>query len=113
MFKNAGNLRIALIVLYFGEKSLPVAIVLFIIENVLRFTVGLHILDGKTKPLYILKMPLIIATTAALTISSLNLTVPNIITTPIDMMGQIPIPIMLFSLGMRMTQVDFSNWKIG
>lgn len=31
----------------------------------------------------------------------------------IDMLGQIAIPLMLFSLGVRMTNVDFSNWRIG
>ena len=31
----------------------------------------------------------------------------------IEMIGQISIPLMLFTLGARLTDVDFSDWKIG
>ena len=39
--------------------------------------------------------------------------VPEIIAFPISMLGQIVIPLMLFSLGVRMLNVQFEHWKIG
>lgn len=113
MFSNSGNLGLPLAVLAFGEAALPAAVVLFLVENLLHFTVGLYILDHKTNPLNVLKMPMILATIAGLVWSGFHLSVPPAVATFIEMLGQISIPLMLFALGVRMTSVDFSNWKIG
>lgn len=113
MFSNSGNLGLPLIVLAFGEKALPAAVILFIIENGLHFTVGLYILNHKTRPLTVLKVPMIVATIAGLIVSALSIEIPTTIALPIDMLGKISIPLMLFALGVRMTSVNFSDWKIG
>lgn len=113
MFNNSGNLGIPLLVLAFGEQALPAAVVLFLVENLLHFTVGIYMLDHRTNPLNVLRMPMIIATIAGLVFSSLDWTLPQAIQVPVDMLGQIAIPLMLFALGVRMTSVDFSNWRLG
>lgn len=113
MFNNSGNLGIPLLVLAFGEQALPAAVVLFLVENLLHFTVGIYMLDHRTNPLNVLRIPMIIATIAGLMFSSFDWTLPNAVQVPIDMLGQIAIPLMLFALGVRMTSVDLSNWKIG
>lgn len=113
MFSNSGNLGLPLMVLAFGEQALPAAIILFIVENGLHFTVGLYILDHKTNPLSVIKMPMIAATILGLLVSALHIEIPETITMPIGMLGQISIPLMLFALGVRMTYVNFSDWKIG
>lgn len=113
MFSNSGNLGLPLLVLAFGETALPAAVILFVVGNALHFTVGLYILDHKTNPLAIIKVPMIAATLAGIAISGLSIEVPEAIAIPIEMLGQIAIPLMLFALGVRMTQVSFSDWKIG
>ena len=113
MFSNSGNLGIPLIVLAFGENALQAAVVLFLVENLLHFTVGIYILDHKTRLLNLLRMPMILATILGLIWSGFDLPIPKAVHTFIDMLGQIAIPLMLFALGVRMTSVDFSNWKIG
>lgn len=113
MFNNSGNLGIPLIVLAFGEDALAAAVVLFVVENLLHFTVGMFILDSRTNPLKLAKNPMILATLAGLAWSLFSLPLPAAIKTPIDMLGQIAIPLMLFALGVRMTSIDFSNWKTG
>lgn len=113
MFNNSGNLGLPLIVLAFGEQALPAATILFIVGNGLHFTVGLFILNPHVNPLTILKTPTIAATLLGLVISILALEVPIFLATPIELLGQISIPLMLFALGVRMTQVNFSDWKIG
>ncbi|MGH1430300.1 MAG: AEC family transporter [Neptuniibacter sp.] len=113
MFSNSGNLGIPLIILAFGEQALPAAVVLFLVENVLHFTVGIYILDHRTKLYNLLKMPMIVATILGLIWSSFDLHLPKAAHTFIEMLGQIAIPLMLFSLGVRMLSVDLSNWKVG
>lgn len=113
MFNNSGNMGIPLIVLAFGEQALPAAIIIFIVSMTLHFTLGIYILDHKTKLHQLLSMPIIIATIAGLTISVSGLVVPQGIAISVEMLGQIAIPLMLFTLGARLTEVDFSDWKIG
>jgi len=113
MFNNSGNLGIPLLVLAFGEQALPAAVIMFLVENLLHFTVGIYMMDHRTNPFNVLRMPMIIATIAGLLISSFGISLPETVKLPIDMLGQIAIPLMLFALGVRMTSVDFTHWKIG
>ncbi|NKB78235.1 MAG: hypothetical protein GKR96_14675 [Gammaproteobacteria bacterium] len=39
--------------------------------------------------------------------------VPDVVLLPISLMGQIVIPLMLLSLGVRMLSVEMAHWKIG
>ncbi|MGB0466386.1 MAG: AEC family transporter [Pontibacterium sp.] len=113
MFSNSGNLGLPLIVLAFGEQALPAAVVLFLVENTLHFTVGIYMLDHRTNPLNLLKMPMILASILGLMWSGLDLPLPEAPETFINMLGQVCIPLMLFALGVRMTRVDFSKWRTG
>ncbi|MFC3851398.1 AEC family transporter [Salinispirillum marinum] len=113
MFNNSGNLGIPLMVLAFGEAALPAAVVMFLVENVLHFSVGAYIMDHKTKLFRMLRMPMIAATLAGLVWSVWQLPLPTPVKTAVDMLGQIAIPLMLFALGVRMTTIDFTHWKIG
>lgn len=113
MFNNSGNLGIPLVLLAFGEQALPAAVVLFMIENMLHFTVGIYMLDSRTNPLSLLRLPVMIASIAGIGWSLSGWHMPIAIHTFIDMLGQISIPLMLFALGVRMTQIDLSQWRIG
>jgi len=113
MFNNSGNLGLPLAVLAFGEEALAAAVVLFLVENTLHFTVGLYILDKKTNPFQVLRMPIILASILGIVWSTFHLPLPTPIATFIEMLGQISIPLMLFALGVRMTSVDLTHWRIG
>ena len=113
MFSNGANLGVPLILLAFGDAALPVGIVLFLTGTLLHFTVGMYMVNEKTNPLSILKVPMIVATIAGLIWSLQDWTLPVAVKTPVDMLGQIAIPLMLFALGVRMTSMDFSQWKLG
>ena len=45
MFNNCGNMGLPLLVLAFGEQALPLAVVLFFVENVLHYSLGTWMLD--------------------------------------------------------------------
>ncbi len=113
MFNNTGNMGLPLMVLAFGEAALPVAVVLFVVENTLHFTVGAYLLNHRTNPFTVIKMPMVSMAFLALALSSAGIALPEPVQTSIDMLGQISIPLMLFALGVRMTTINLSDWKIG
>lgn len=113
MFRNSGNLGLPLAVLAFGEQALPAAVVLFIVTNVLHFTLGVFLLDRHTHPLALLKMPMILASIVGLLWRGFELPMPQAMATSVKLLGQVSIPLMLFALGVRMTKIDFTAWRVG
>lgn len=113
MFTNTGNLALPLVLLAFGEAAMPAAIVVFIIEMILHFTLGFYILDRHAQVLNRISIPTIVATAAGVTVGLTGLHVPNLVMIPLDMLGQIVIPLMLFSLGIRMQDVTSNDLSVG
>jgi len=113
MFNNSGNMGLPLAVLAYGDDALSAAVILFLMSNLLHFTLGAYLVGGQISWWDLLKMPVNIATIIGLVISFSHWQMPEIIQTPIKMLAQIAIPLMLISLGVRMTSVDFSAWRIG
>lgn len=113
MFNNCGNMGLPLAVLAFGEEALSAAVVLFLASNLLHFTLGAYIVGGKISWWNLLKMPVNIATIIGLVISFSQWEMPEVIHIPVQMLSQVAIPLMLVSLGVRMTTVDLSAWRLG
>jgi malate permease and related proteins len=113
MFSNSGNMGLPLALFAFGEKALPAAVVLFIVENTLHFSVGMKMMDRRTSIINILRIPMVVATLAGMAFSMTDWVLPNVLSVSIEMVGQVAIPLMLFSLGVRLTGVDFKDWRIG
>jgi len=113
MFSNSGNMGLPLALFAFGDEALPAAVVLFIVENTLHFTVGFRMIDPKASLALLFRIPMIWATILGLLASIFKLPVPELIAVPINMVGQVAIPLMLFSLGVRLITIDFRDWKIG
>lgn len=113
MFNNCGNLGLPLALLAFGDAGLAAFVVMFLVSNLLHFSLGIHIVDENAKLIGLFKNPIILSTFAGLAWALFKLPLPTWLATPIDMVGQISIPLMLFALGVRMISVDLSQWKIG
>ena len=113
MFNNCGNLRLPLAILAFGHEGLAPAVVLLIVTNLMYFSVGIYIVDKKVNWRNVLFSPTIIASIAGLLVSLLKISIPGVIATPIEMLGDALIPVMLFTLGIRLVDVKLSDWKIG
>lgn len=113
MFTNSGNMGLPLAVFAFGEQALPAAVVLFIIENGLHFTLGTWMMDRRAHWLAVLRQPIVIATLAGIAFASTGWVMPRPAAAAIDLLGQASIPLLLFSLGTRLTTVDFREWKVG
>lgn len=113
MFNNSGNMGLPLALLAFGEQALPAAVVLFVVENTLHFTLGTWLLAGRPHPLQLVRMPMLAATLLGVAFNLGGLSVPAVLADVIGMLGQVAIPLMLFALGVRMIHVDLSHWRIG
>ena len=113
MFNNCGNLGLPLAILAFGHEGLAPAVVLLIVTNLMYFSVGIYIVDKKVNWRNVLFSPTIIASIAGLLVSLLKISIPGVIATPIEMLGDALIPVMLFTLGIRLVDVKLSDWKIG
>lgn len=113
MFNNTGNMGIPVMVLAFGSQWLPGAVIVFLVEMVLHFSLGLWMLDHKTKLLGLFKQPVIMATILGLVVSLGQIALPAPLQIALKMLGDISIPLMLFALGVRMAGISFADWKIG
>ena len=113
MFKNSGNLGIPLLVLTFGEEYLPAILILFILENILHFSVGIWLLSPKKRSLSFLKQPIIIASLIGISLSVLKISLPPWLVTGLSLLGDVAVPLMLFALGVRLVNLDFHGWRIG
>ncbi|MEJ5211759.1 MAG: AEC family transporter [Burkholderiales bacterium] len=113
MFNNSGNMGIPLIVLAFGEEALPAAIILFLVEMILHFSLGPYLLAHRLHPLQLMKTPVMAATALGVAVSLSGVTVPGPLYTAIKMVGDASIPMLLFALGVRLNQVSFRDWHLG
>jgi len=113
MFNNSGNMGIPLAVLAFGDTLLAAAVVLFVVEMVLHFSLGIYILNRQVHISQLLRMPMMIATLIGLAIGFSGWAMPEVLNTTIKMLGDVSIPLLLFSLGVRLNEVSFKYWRIG
>ncbi len=112
LFNNSGNIGLPLAVLAWGEEALPAAVILFMVENTLHFSFGARLLDPKTRLLTLWRIPVVFAAIAGLTVAMLKIPIWTPLVMAIKMLGDVSVPLLLFSLGVRMTDVSFREWKV-
>ena len=113
MFKNSGNMGLPLMVLAFGEQALPAAIVLFFVENTLHYSLGTWMLDHHAKLWNLWRVPVIAAAIAGLAVSLLRIELWAPLYIGIKMLGDVSIPMLLFSLGVRLTDSVARDVQLG
>lgn len=113
MFSNAANIGLPLQVLAFGDAALPAAVIMLLTFNMLHFSLGIYILDHKSHWLSTFKQPVIVAGIAAIIFKAFSIPLPEFSNVPLKMMGDVCVPLMLFSLGVRLTTAQFNDIKLG
>lgn len=113
MFHNAGNVGLPIMSLAFGKPGLVTGLVLFLVGNLMHYGLGTYILSAGQGIKILLRQMVIWAAALALVINASPIVIAESIMLPITMLGQIAIPLMLFSLGVRIAKIDFQEWKIG
>lgn len=113
MFNNSVNLGVPLAVLTFGPDILPLAVVLFVVSTTLHFSLGVWLLDHHAKIAGLWMKPVVLATAAGLAVGSMGVPLWEPLALSVKMLGDISIPLALFSLGVRLTDGAFKGWRVG
>ncbi len=113
MFTNSGNMGLPLAVLAFGEAALPAAVVLFFVENTLHYTLGTWMLDHHARLWNLWRVPVIFAALVALTINLSGFELWQPLYIAIKLIGDVAIPLLLFSLGVRLAVSTWSDMRLG
>ena len=113
MFNNCGNMGLPLAVLAFGAQGLGPAVALFMASNVLHFTLGVRIVNPGASLWAVLRSPIVLATAAGSVFALSRIVVPDPLMLTLRMLGEASIPMMLFSLGVRMLSINLRGWTLG
>lgn len=113
MFSNSGNMGLPLAVLAFGEAALPAAVVLFFVENTLHYTLGTWLLDHRARLWNLWRVPVIFAALVALAINLSGFELWPPLYTGIKLVGDVAIPLLLFSLGVRLAMSTWGDVRVG
>ena len=113
MFNNSGNMGLPILLLAFGEDALIGAVLLFLIENTLHFSLGQAIMSGKTNFKTALLNPMILAAVAGIIFNVFALQLPEFILLPFSFASEAAIPLLLFSLGVKMCDLNLDHFTLG
>jgi predicted permease len=113
MFNNAGNMGLPIAVLAYGAPGLAPAVAMFVVSNAIHFTLGARIVDPRASIRHLLLTPMNLATAAGFAFAATDLPRPELVMGTLELMGDAMIPLMLFSLGVRMVSVNRASWRIG
>lgn len=113
MFGNTANMGLPLALLTFGPQAVPAAVALFVMTNLLHFTLGAKLVNHDASLTGVLKSPMIAASVLGIGFNLLGLSLPEWAALPIRLLGEAAIPLMLFALGARMLDVSLAGWRIG
>ncbi len=113
MFTNVGPVGIPLVVLAYGSNGLAPAVVLLVLSNILHFTIGVGLMSGRIDWRTVYANPLVWATVLGLSFARLEWSMPGWIGTPLTMIGNVLVPMMLLSLGARLSTSKVSDARVG
>ncbi len=112
MFNNSGNMGLPLAVFAFGEEGLAAATVLFIVENFMHFTFGSWILAARLHIQPLIRLPMFWGAFLGILVNLTGIRLAEPLSDTIGMLGQISIPLLLFSLGARVAQTHVTHWHL-
>ena len=106
-FPNAGNMALPVLLLAFGEEGLAVGVIVFVTMAIMGQSLGVFIAAGSNLNMLeslkqIFKLPAIYAIVAALVVRATGVELPHIVSSPIDLLAQASIPMMLVVLGFQL-----------
>ena len=113
MFNNCGNMGLPLAVLAYGQAGFSAMVALFTVSNLLHFTLGVWIIDHHARFGRLLANPMVVATVIGFAFAAFHPPLPEWLATALKLTGDAMIPLMLISLGVRLSDVPWSSWRLG
>ncbi len=106
-FPNAGNMALPVLLLAFGEEGLAVGVIVFVTMAIMGQSLGVFVAAGSSLNMLdslkqIFKLPAIYAIVAALVVRAAGLELPHVVESPIELLAQASIPMMLVVLGFQL-----------
>ena len=108
-FGNTGNLGLPLAFFAFGVEGLGYAVVVFAIMAVYNFTFGVWIISGGGSISKALKEPLVWGTLMGAIFLINGWETPKFLTSTLELIGQMAIPLMLITLGVAIARLRLQN----
>jgi malate permease and related proteins len=117
VFANLINIPLPIIYLAFGEAGAAQAILMYIPQGILLYSVGLYVASRQGSMRQglrtMLRTPLIYAALVGLALNLLNIPLPTVMVNSVKFMGQAAVPLMLLILGstigrFRLTQLGLT-----
>ncbi len=113
MFTNCGNMGLPLALLAFGPQGFAAAVALFSISNLIHFSLGSRITSAQARTRELLLSPLMIASALGFASAASGVRPPDMIFTGMKLLGDAMVPLMLFALGARLTQLRRRDVPLG
>jgi len=113
MFNNCGNMGLPLAVLAFGEPGFVAMVAMFTISNLLHFTLGAWIIDHRARFASLLRNPMVWSTFAGFAFAVTKPPLPDVLAVTFKLLGDALIPMMLLSLGVRLTAIRWTDARLG
>ena len=113
MFNNCGNIGLPLAVLAYGQSGFSAMVALFTISNLLHFTVGVWMIDHHARFGSLLRNPMVWSTFLGFAFALTHPPMPEWGAVAIRMVGDALVPMMLLSLGVRLYEVRWDDWRLG
>lgn len=103
MFSNSGNMGLPLALLAFGPEYFGAAVALFSVANLLHFSLGARITSAHASTRDLLLSPLMISSALGFASALTGWRPPDMLFAGMKLLGDAMLPLMLFSLGVRLT----------
>ncbi|ARJ39326.1 transporter [Sporosarcina ureae] len=118
-FMNSGNYGLPVVLFSLGEKALPYAIFIMVIQSLQNNFFGVYYASRSTSGIgrsirMVFKMPTTYAAIFAFVFQYFNITMPESIMSTTSMVGDAAIPVMMIMLGMQLGTVirKKPNWQV-
>jgi predicted permease len=108
---NTGNLGFPLCLFAFGDPGFGYAIIVFALTSIVAFTIGIWVIAGEGSPMQILKEPLVMGTILGLIFMWRGWETPEFLTSSLELIGQMAIPMMLLTLGVAVARLEITDVK--
>ncbi len=112
VFGNTSYLGYPVALFAFGMDGLSRAVVYDMLNSLVIFSLGIYIVHHKHEIQEAFKVPLLYAVVIGLGVNLLNIHIPQVLFTPIEMIGMITIPLALLVLGYKLTEIKISAAKL-
>lgn len=112
-FPNVGNVGLPLCYLSFGKEGLALGITFFAIYAIFQMTVGVVFVSGNFSLKAFTRMPVIPATLLAAIFLFSGTPVPAWLSNTTKLIGDLTIPLMLFTLGVSLAGLKIRRLKSG